>query len=439
MPTEKLHRGWETSVFFAILFLGPLATSAVPLLAPIFIICLSTTIIGTAWHRGMQARQMLSPTAALTACLLLAGYMFINAFWSADFATALRKVGVFASLVLMSFAAARALSVFDDHTLGQGGILFAAGVFTGGVFLLFEVLTHGFIIRTVINHIPFLLSYSPKYFQIDDGRAVGMDLDQLSHHIGLMTYNFWPGLLALTCLARPVRLPAMITFIVTPGLAVVLSGNAASQVALLGSSLVVLTAWHWPHRIVWGLVICWCASFVLVLPASFFAYQTGLHLATWLPDTARERIIIWEYTAEQVPKHPLLGVGIESTPVLNQQQKLVVPPDQPAGFLYPRSLGSHAHDIYLQSWFELGAVGTLLLATAGVCIVLLVLSLPLSAQPFAAGTFAAFCIVGAFSWGMWQAWFMCQAAMLPLFLRIAAVTSEKVSGDLSFELSSRRW
>jgi hypothetical protein len=168
---------------------------------------------------------------------------------------------------------------------------------------------------------------------------------------------------------------------------------------------------------------------VLVMPASFLAYKSELHLANWLQVTARQRLIIWEYTAGQVLKHPWLGVGIESTPVLNQQH--VRDAKQPEGFVYPRSLGSHAHNIYLQAWFELGALGVVLLALVGVSIIMLIPLLPPYAQPFAAGTFATFAIIAAFSWGMWQAWFMSAVAMLPLFLRIASGPLPKPSARIS--------
>jgi hypothetical protein len=54
---------------------------------------------------------------------------------------------------------------------------------------------------------------------------------------------------------------------------------------------------------------------------------------------------------------------------------------------------------------------------------MLILLLPPAAQPFAGGAFAAFALVGAFAWGMWQSWFMCAVGLLPLYLRIAAVAA----------------
>ena len=65
-------------------------------------------------------------------------------------------------------------------------------------------------------------------------------------------------------------------------------------------------------------------------------------------------------------------------------------------------------------------LGAVLFAIAGAAVVMLIVYLPAAAQPFAAGTFAAFALVGAFAWGMWQTWFMCAATLLPLYLRVAA-------------------
>ena len=142
-----------------------------------------------------------------------------------------------------------------------------------------------------------------------------------------------------------------------------------------------------------------------------------------MPNSARARVILWEYTAEQTLTHPLLGVGVESTPTLRKQQKAAGQREHPEGFVYSRTIGHHAHDIFLQTWYELGAVGALLLAITGAAVVILIFLLPASAQPFAGGAFAAFALVGAFAWGMWQSWFMCAVGLLPLYLRIAAVAA----------------
>ena len=47
----------------------------------------------------------------------------------------------------------------------------------------------------------------------------------------------------------------------------------------------------------------WITATLLVVPIATYSYERGeLHFASWLPHTARQRIILWGYTAEQVPK-----------------------------------------------------------------------------------------------------------------------------------------
>ncbi len=94
--------------------------------------------------------------------------------------------------------------------------------------------------------------------------------------------------------------------------------------------------------------------------------------------------------------------------------------DQPPGFIFPRSSGEHAHDLFLQTWYELGVVGAILLALAGAAIALRMLRLPNDIQPFAAASFAAFFGIAAFAWSMWQTWFMCAVGLLIVYVCIAA-------------------
>ena len=411
----------------SVLFVGPLATSACPPLATPFLAILGVIVIGGALRRGASWRDLLSPTYALALCLLFAAYVFVNATWSADPSLALRRATVFAIIIVVSFVAVNAVAWLDDVSLRRAAPLFAAGALLGALFVLLELLTHGLVTSTVMNHVAILHPKSPKHLQISQGRVISMDLDQLNHNVGVVMFNLWPGLLALTSRSTVNRLAAMAVFFGTVAVVIMISDHNSSQVALGGSTVIALATRYYPRLIVSTLAAAWCAAFVLVIPASFAAYENGLHFASWLPGTARARVIIWQYTAEQVSKHPLLGVGVESTAVLNNLQKAAAPPEQPEGFVYPRVLGSHAHDVYLQTWFELGAIGAILFALAGAAVAMLIFLVPAAAQPYVAGAFCTFAMVAAFSWGMWQMWFMSITALLPLLLRIASLRNRRVS------------
>jgi hypothetical protein len=412
----------------ALLFVTPLATSLAFRLAPFLLAMIVVVSIAAALRSGVHWRELLPRRPALTACLLFGGYVLVNAAWSADLATGFGKAALLIGLIIAAFATVQALASFDTALLRRAGFAFAAGAVLGALFLVFELATEGLATRTLMNALPSLNLQSPKHVKISAGEVTELNMAKLDQRVNLALFHLWPGLLALFALEKPRRALVMTAFFTAIAAAIALSQHASSQIALVVSSLAVILAWTWRHSVIRGLAVAWVAAFVFVIPAAFVAYQTGLHLAPWMPDSARARIIIWEYTAEQIFGQPLLGIGVDSTPALNKQQK-VEGREKPKGFVYPRTVGFHGHSIFLQSWYELGAIGAILFAIAGASVALLILLLLASAQPFACGAFAAFLVVAAFAWGLWQSWFMCAAALLPIYLRVAAASfTAAVSG-----------
>jgi O-antigen ligase len=201
-----------------------------------------------------------------------------------------------------------------------------------------------------------------------------------------------------------------------------ISERASSQLAFGVSAFFFIFAWLWRDAAPRVLAALWCLGFVVILPAAFAAYNAGWHMAHWLPNSARARIIIWEYTAERVLEAPWLGIGADSTEALEHKATAI----QPEGYVYPRETGPHAHDVFLQAWYELGVVGVILLACVGVALALRIKLLPFRAQPFAAAGFAAFATSIAFAWSIWQSWMLCAAGLLLLYLLMAAYSLKGV-------------
>lgn len=399
-------------VFFA----SPLATSLAPRLTALFIAMAGAALIIPAMRRGMRWSEFFPHRAALAACLLFAAYAFVNAAWSIDPIAGLGKAALLTALILVSFAAVKAAGELERDVLVRAGIAFAAGALLGALFITTELLTDGVVTRTLVGWIPSLSS--PKHFKVEDGELVALRLSKLDQNVNLALFHLWPGLLALTALPGARRSIARALFIISVVVVIALSEHDSSQVALIGSAFVVVAAVKWRTAVIRVLAVAWCAAFALVLPASIALYEGGWHLSDRLPTSARARIILWQYTAEQTFDRPFRGVGVNSTPELRKQQKATEGGIAPEGFVYPRTMGHHAHNIYLQSWYELGVIGALLLAMAGAAVALLMLLLPPATQAYAAGSFAAFAIVSAFAWGMWQSWFLCAVALLPIYLRL---------------------
>lgn len=414
----------------AVFFFSPLATAVAPRLVTSFIAIVGFTLIGSALRRGILWHELLPRSRALAACLLFAAYVLLSAAWSADPLAGVGKATLLISLILIAFAAIEAATTLDNRIARRAALAFATGASLSIIFVAFEIITEGLATRTAMRWLP-LLERSPKHVKFSgDGGLKGLQPSKLDQNANMVMFHLWPGMLALMGLTGGRRAVALVLFFVLSAATIALSEHDSSQVAIVGSGIVLFLAWHWRRRVIVALAVAWCAAFALVVPASFLAYDSGLHFAEWLPKSARARVVLWEFTAEQTLKHPVLGVGVDSTPHLSQLQKETSAPEWPEGFIYPRKLGHHAHSIYLQTWSELGAIGAILFAIAGASVAMLILSLPAAAQPSAAAVFAAFALVGAFAWGMWQSWFMCAIALLPIYVRIAAAT---VDADPHYE------
>jgi O-antigen ligase len=338
--------------------------------------------------------------------LLVAAYVLLGALWAGKPSAAVEKSALLLAVTLIAFAASRAIAAVDEPQLSQASRAFAVGAFIGALFVLFELLTDGAITRLVTKG---------RWFETAE----------LRQSTALLAFHLWPALLALSAVAGRARRATWIGLLVVAiSVPILLSDRMSSQVALVSSLIVFPLAYIWRRAVVHVLAALWCLGFVLILPAAFLAYKADLHLATWVPKAAQARMIIWEFTAERVLERPWLGIGAGSTPALRVPWREA---EQPEGFVYPRTTGAHAHNLFLQTWYELGLAGAILVAIAGALLVLRIPLLPIEAQPFAAATFTVFLATVSTSWGMWQTWLVCGVGLMLLYLLIAARAARKSS------------
>lgn len=412
----------------ALFFLTPLITSVLPRTTPLFIPLIFLTLYVGARRRELTLRELLLPSAAFLACLLFSLYVFINAAFALDQNMALGKAAILLSATLLVFAGTTAITTVEEPQICRAALAFVAGAALGAIYLLMELLTDGAITRAVMNSM-LALPEKAKRIAIVKGEVTDISLSEFNQNATMLMFHLWPGLLVLSAIKDIRRRPLMIAlFLLALAVPILISEHDSSMIALLGSILVLLVARQWPRLTTRALAAIWCLGFALVLPLNFLAFNAELHLAEPLPDSYKARVIIWEYTSERVLERPLFGIGVDSTPEMHPDQPHKTDPspeEKPEGFVFKRTTAHHAHNIFLQSWYELGVLGAILLAIAGALVVLRIDLLPLAAQPFAAATFAAFAIIAAFAWGMWQAWFMCGVALAPLYLAVATATSRE--------------
>ena len=406
----------SSAILPTVFFLSPLLTAAIPKLTWLFLILVPAALIGRAFRRSDDWRGLILPDTTLTIFVLVGLYVAINATWAAATGPALEKAGLLLGVIVITFAANNAISRLDERHLHQAAVAFAAGAFFGAVLILFELLTGGAISRTAINLLP--LAHSHKHMIFAEDEVTRLQLNYLNRNVAILGLYFWPALLIMRTFRDATwRWIVSCLFLISATASIFLSQHQSSQVGLICSLIVFILTSRWPKVTINGIAVVWCLAFVLALPAALLAYKADLNTARWLPVSFRDRIAIWDDTAERALKDPWFGIGARSTRVLMNEPIF----DEPTNSVRLKSAGWHAHDLFLQTWYELGVVGVILIAIAGAAVVLRIAVLSTEAQPVAAAAYTFFMAMAAFAWDMWQTWLVCAMALTLLYLGIAAM------------------
>ena len=114
--------------------------------------------------------------------------------------------------------------------------------------------------------------------------------------------------------------------------------------------------------------------------------------------SAIHRIYTWEFTADRIAEHPIVGWGLDSSRAIPGGQVLVVK-NGPA-------LSLHPHNAALQIWLELGLPGAVILAVLLLVIARGLANLPRAAMAPASAAFAAAIVFANLSFGIWQNWWI---------------------------------
>ena len=91
---------------------------------------------------------------------------------------------------------------------------------------------------------------------------------------------------------------------------------------------------------------------------------------------------------------------------------------------YKKTLSRHAHNVYLQTWFELGAIGAGFMLVAGLVLFRRLYDVPERARPFVFAALIAGVVMAGLSWGLWQPWLAAAYSLMALSLAIAVRYAE---------------
>lgn len=361
------------------------------------------------------------------ALVVLLAWVIIACAWSADASGAMAKTAIMAVLIALVCVGAPYLRRIEERVLRAVALGIVIGALVGGVFLLIEIFGQQPIRRFLLTNFPFLYSkIDLKHLEVIDGVVVKISIANLNRAVGVFTLLLWPALLAVTMVApRTLRLAAIAAFATTGALIAAFTDHQSSQLALVAGAAMMLIASFAlrPARQLAGAL--WIGALVLTIPLIFAATSADLHKAPWLLKSARARLIMWDFTAQRTLENPILGVGTYATKKLDDRHQPFA--EQPPGYVAKRQTRAHPHNVFLQVWYELGAVGAILFGIVGIALLGAIAQLLPSVQPYALGQMGVVIAMIYPSYGMWQGWFQIAIAGAVMALLIGAELARRRS------------
>ena len=106
----------------ALFFLSPFVTAAIPRLTWLFLALIAIALGVRAWRQGVAWRTLVPLDAVSIAAFLVAAYASINALWAADPGAGFAKAALLWGLILVTIAAATAITALDERQLRLGAL-----------------------------------------------------------------------------------------------------------------------------------------------------------------------------------------------------------------------------------------------------------------------------------------------------------------------------
>jgi MFS family permease len=371
-------------------------------------------------------RQAAPPPDAIGLSLAaLLVFALASTLWAEAGSKAIPKVLQAAAFAAGALFVARLLQRQGRTTIERCAEGLWIGLAVGLAYLLIEAWSSQAIQIAVYNllKLPREMLQPERHFTWDGDTITAIKANHINRNFAVATLLLFPAALAAYATLPPPRNRLVAALLVAATFGAALSSRHESSMAALAAGLgVLLLAWRWPGGTRNVLMAAWVIACLGVVPASLLAHKLEWHRHKWLHHSLRHRVIIWNHTAEQTLKSPVVGIGAYMTYVLGPKlnEETVSAP----GEAFQRTLSRHAHNVYLQTWFELGAIGAALLMASGLSILGAIGRVQGRAAPFALATFATAATMMAASYGIWQTWYLALYALTAVVYAVGARASE---------------
>jgi O-antigen ligase len=375
----------------------------VPLFLPTLL--LLSPVAPVAWYVATSRRLPQHKPTPITFVLVMAGaYLALNTSWSLSPETAYVSLVMYLLFVLAWYVTSNTLPQSDTDVLQAMAIGLYAGLVVAGTALFVETASHQWVRRAFMSWLPALRA-NPRDMVVEGDRVTVLMYYLINRNVAAMTMLFWPISLMATLLAPAGRRRYWWLAGLTPIAAgVLVSGHATSKIAFVGAAMAFVAFQYAPTATRRAIAWSWTATILLVAPLATLAYHSQLYLSPWLPHSAQHRIVIWGYTSHLIAHAPILGSGINTARAVNDADGVGVA--FAPGSEFPLTTNLHSHNIYLQAWYETGAVGALMLLAIGLLVLGASSRAPKEVQPYLYASFTTCALLGGSSFSLWQPWFM---------------------------------
>ncbi|MEQ1576738.1 MAG: O-antigen ligase family protein [Hyphomicrobium sp.] len=414
-PAEAVDRRWPGYMLgFGVAMLLVSARLTTPVL-----LSLLAVWAFLARDRLTLARPQLNAVTASLSVLL--GYALLSSLWAASSLQGLAEGAMAAGITLTTFVLLRLTGQEHRQSLIRLGWAISIGLAVGLTYFLAEELSGQAIKIWLYN----TLRISDDFMEPDQyhrwvhGKLAWISSSTMSRNVAPITPLLWPALMTMlgSLPGHRGRLAAATIFALSV-LVIFLSPHETSKVAIVAASaILVLASWrtNWAYRLVTG---AWIFACMCIIPAALLAHNLELQNAPWLQRSAQHRIAIWNFTAKQVIKAPIFGSGIYTTYVRGPE--ISAAEEAKPGDRFKAGMSRHAHNVFLQTWFEFGLVGACLLLAVGLSMIAAMRNLSQRLQPFALAAFTSSMALMSSSYGMWQDWFLALFALTAVLFAIGA-------------------
>lgn len=133
-----------------------------------------------------------------------------------------------------------------------------------------------------------------------------------------------------------------------------------------------------------------------------------------MPNSMMHRLCIWRFTADHILERPVLGWGFDASRALpGGEDNIPVPVRafEKIVMIDAQAMPLHPHNLMLQVWLEMGFVGVAGFIVLALSVIFAALRHRSLTAP-ALGMVAGVLVVGAASFGAWQAWWVASQWLL---------------------------